>query len=196
MNAVESALHLPLPAYRHQPGINTRPPEDFLTNILGAAANPATIPLTPEEGNSHAENGQQLSANTTGVSTENFPVPVSDDNWTLNITWCYGIRLINEGFYWEAHEALEPVWMSTSANTREQYLTQGVIQLANCALKKTMQKPAAARKLGILTRECLQRAFPGSPVNALMGLYYDELLQAIDIAVDDGQQFRLSLVRP
>ncbi|MDG1209842.1 MAG: DUF309 domain-containing protein [Paracoccaceae bacterium] len=64
-----------------------------------------------------------------------------------NAAWLYGLRLLREGFYWEAHEVLEPVWMAAAPNSAEKAIAQAVIQLANAALKLDMGKPKAAVRL-------------------------------------------------
>ncbi|MEO0362637.1 MAG: DUF309 domain-containing protein [Pseudomonadota bacterium] len=64
-----------------------------------------------------------------------------------NPAWAYGLRLFNAGFYWEAHEVLEPVWMNAAPNAPERALSQAVIQLANAALKREMGRPRAALRL-------------------------------------------------
>jgi len=83
--------------------------------------------------------------------------------------WDYGLDLIAHGFYWEAHEVLEPVWAAAAPNSRERALVQGVIHLANGALKLRMDRPKAAVRLAGLAAECVARAFTGHP-DPLLGL--------------------------
>ncbi len=64
-----------------------------------------------------------------------------------NAAWLYGLTLLRKGFYWEAHEVLEPVWMAAPPNSAEKAMAQAVIQLANAALKLDMGKPKAAARL-------------------------------------------------
>ena len=64
-----------------------------------------------------------------------------------NTAWRYGIRLMRHGFFWEAHEVLEPVWFNAAPNSRERYLVQGLIQLANAALKAELGQARAVRRL-------------------------------------------------
>lgn len=82
-----------------------------------------------------------------------------------NAAWEYGLRLLREGFYWEAHEVLEPVWMAASPNSAEKAMAQAVIQLANAALKLEMDKPkAAARLAGIVEALAVEAARGGEVV--------------------------------
>lgn len=93
--------------------------------------------------------------------------------------WAYGIRLFNNGFYWEAHEVLEPVWRDAPPNSRERHLVQAVIHLANGLLKEAMARPNARLRLAGLARGRLVEAFPGRH-GRLMGIDAEEALSAAD----------------
>ena len=47
----------------------------------------------------------------------------------------YGVDLFNTGYFWEAHEVWEPVWMALAPNSRERCACQALIQGANACLK-------------------------------------------------------------
>ena len=64
-----------------------------------------------------------------------------------NQAWRYGLELLARDFYWECHEVLETVWLRARPNSQARAAVQGVIQIANAALKLEMQKPNAARRL-------------------------------------------------
>jgi len=72
--------------------------------------------------------------------------------------WRTGLRWLEEGYYWEAHEVLEPVWMAAPPNAPERHMVQAVIQAANARLKRRMERPRAAERLearvAALLREC------------------------------------------
>ena len=104
---------------------------------------------------------------------------VTDDaGAAANAPWRHGLRLLDEGFFWEAHEVLEPVWLRAAPNSRERHLVQAVIQLANGGLKRALDRPRAAARLGALALEATARAFPGARDARLMGLSRDELERA------------------
>lgn len=69
------------------------------------------------------------------------------DQLCQTAAWQAGLRYLETGFFWEAHEALEPVWMQTQPNSVERHLVQALIQLANAALKERMQRPRAVIRL-------------------------------------------------
>ncbi len=61
-----------------------------------------------------------------------------------------GLRFIEEQYFWEAHEVLEPVWMLLEKFSDERHFVQGLIQLANGLLKMRMNRPKAAHRLAII----------------------------------------------
>lgn len=73
-----------------------------------------------------------------------------------------GMALYRAGFFWEAHEAWEPLWLDAAPNSRERAFLQGLIQLANGWLKLAMGRHAAARRIASLAREHLARAGAGT----------------------------------
>lgn len=75
---------------------------------------------------------------------------------TLTLAWRAGLHYLENGFFWEAHEALEPVWMATAPNSAERHLVQGLIQFANASLKAVMQRPRAVRRLCDIAEEHLR----------------------------------------
>ena len=67
--------------------------------------------------------------------------------WRGNVPYLYGMALFEAGFYWEAHEVWEPVWMNCAPNSPERHLLQALIQYANAALKRDMARARATRRL-------------------------------------------------
>lgn len=58
-----------------------------------------------------------------------------------------GLYFLEKGYYWEAHEVLEPVWMLLPDGTVDRRFVQGLIQLANGRLKLRMGRLKAALRL-------------------------------------------------
>lgn len=88
--------------------------------------------------------------------------------WRANLPYRYGWRLFDAGFYWEAHEVWEAVWMACQPNSRERLLLQVLIQIANARLKRAMGKEQAARRLAQDVERLL--AEPGLKQGAVMGV--------------------------
>lgn len=58
-----------------------------------------------------------------------------------------GFSFFDAGYFWEAHEVWEPVWLALPQKSTERQFVQALIQLANAELKLRMQRPRAARRL-------------------------------------------------
>lgn len=59
----------------------------------------------------------------------------------------YGLRLNNEGLFWEAHEILEAVWKAAPQGGLDRLCLRGCIQIANANLKLKMGRPRAVDRL-------------------------------------------------
>ena len=109
-----------------------------------------------------------------------------DADWQDNVAWLYGLRLLDEGFHWEAHEVLERVWMNAPPNSRERHLVQGIVQLANARLKACDGREKAVLRLLAIASECLDRAFGGN-VASVMGMSADDAMNNIKSASAGGR---------
>jgi uncharacterized protein len=90
------------------------------------------------------------------------PRPTDPAAWRDNEAYRAGLRLYAYGYYWEAHEVWEPVWMHASLRSQERELTQGLIQIANAALKLRMEQPKAARRLAAIAEKHFREAAFGA----------------------------------
>lgn len=84
-----------------------------------------------------------------------FPASVDQGGLTNSLAWRAGLSYLDQEFFWEAHEALEPVWMATLPNSAERHLVQAMIQFANASLKLAMQRPNAVLRLCDIARDHL-----------------------------------------
>ncbi|WP_206064860.1 DUF309 domain-containing protein [Nitratireductor mangrovi] len=114
---------------------------------------------------------------------ERAPEVTDPAQWSDNEAWRYGFALYGHGFFWEAHEVWEPVWMGLRPNSAERMLVQGLIQLANCCLKLRMGRPRAAGRLANHAADCLWNARHGREKYA-MGV---DVAQAADDALRFAQ---------
>ncbi|MCE8005422.1 DUF309 domain-containing protein [Aestuariivita sp.] len=95
------------------------------------------------------------------------------------LAWRAGLVFLDQGFFWEAHEVLEPVWMATSRNSAEHQMVQAVIQLANAALKHKMGRAGAARRLCDLARGHARAARSAGGAE-VMGFAVDDLVDRVE----------------
>jgi predicted metal-dependent hydrolase len=79
------------------------------------------------------------------------------------LAWRAGIAWLHRGFFWEAHEALEPVWAALPQNSAERATVQALIQLANAALKQKMGRQGAAMRICALAEQTLP-GWNGAPL--------------------------------
>ena len=74
-----------------------------------------------------------------GHSYNQEPDPLKSfdpDKWHSCEEYLFGIDLLNHGYWWEAHEALEAVWAAAGRRTNTGFFVQGLIQVAVAHLKK------------------------------------------------------------
>ncbi|MCV2887400.1 DUF309 domain-containing protein [Ruegeria aquimaris] len=90
--------------------------------------------------------------------------------------WRAGWQLYGAGYFWEAHEVWEPVWMQLPPNSAARHVVQASIQLANAELKIQMDRPRAARRLCALVREHIDR----TGGERAMGLCSDDLVVLVE----------------
>jgi hypothetical protein len=87
-----------------------------------------------------------------------------------------GLHYLETGYFWEAHEVLEPIWMVLPIDCDERQLVQALIQFANAQLKLEMRRPKAAQRLCGIVRDLLSEV--GAEV--VMGLEISEILLQVD----------------
>lgn len=92
------------------------------------------------------------------VYHDSVPPDIAPADLTATLAWQAGLMFYDKGYFWEAHEVLEPVWMATPKDSAAHQLVQGIIQLANAALKAKMKRSNAALRLCAKARDHLRAA--------------------------------------
>ena len=64
-----------------------------------------------------------------------IPEPPDPEDWRACRDYLYGIDLFNHGFYWEAHEAWEGLWVASGRRGPTATYLQALISLAAAGLK-------------------------------------------------------------
>ena len=80
-----------------------------------------------------------------------------------------GFTAFEAGYFWEAHELWEPIWMRLAPQSPERHLLQGLIQLANARLKAAMNQERAARRILARAQAAIDAAYLGRAA-PVMGL--------------------------
>ncbi len=81
-----------------------------------------------------------------GQDDDYLPHFVPDD-WRTCAPYLFGVDLFNHGYWWEAHEAWESVWLVAGRETLAGQIIQGLIQLAGAQLKRFTAVPRGAQML-------------------------------------------------
>ncbi|QXT38221.1 DUF309 domain-containing protein [Gymnodinialimonas ceratoperidinii] len=87
-----------------------------------------------------------------------------------------GLAYLEQGYFWEAHEVLEPVWMILPEECDARLFVQALIQLANARLKHRMERPKAALRLCAIVRGLLEETSGG----VIMGIETADIVAQID----------------
>lgn len=84
-------------------------------------------------------------------------VSFNPDDWNTCEIYLFGIDLFNYHYWWEAHEALEVIWVAAGKHTKTGLFTQGLIQIAAAHLKGWQGHLDAASNLAIAGLKKMQR---------------------------------------
>jgi hypothetical protein len=63
------------------------------------------------------------------------PDPLDPDRWFESDVYLYGVDLFNHGFYWEAHEAWESLWLAAGRRGPTAIWLKALIKLAAAIVK-------------------------------------------------------------
>ncbi len=75
-----------------------------------------------------------------GHRSEPVP-PISGDDWRDSPSYLRGIDLFNDGYYWEAHEAWEPIWHALGRTGPRADAIRALIKLAAAGVKVREGQP-------------------------------------------------------
>lgn len=78
------------------------------------------------------------------------------EHWHACQEFLYGVDLFNHGYWWEAHEAWEAVWIAADRYTPIGFFVQGLIQAAASLLKHSLGQEKGAQSLWMAGSEKLR----------------------------------------
>lgn len=78
---------------------------------------------------------------------EDYLADFDSNDWATCTPYLYGFDLFNYGYWWEAHEAWEAVWLAAGRKTETGIFVQGLIQIAAGQLKRFMDEERGAELL-------------------------------------------------
>lgn len=85
--------------------------------------------------------------------------PLDARNWQQSREFCQAIRLFDAGYYWEAHEAWEELWMAAGRIGRDATALKGLIKLAAAGVKAREGNAVGVSRHAHRAAELLQTAY-------------------------------------
>lgn len=161
----------PLPAYAYTPGETPHPTRD-------------------PDGHSH------VSGDAPGhLAAPETPAPPDPADWRASADYCYGVDLFNHGYFWEAHEAWEGLWVACGREGPRAAFFQGLVNLAAAGFKARLGNARGVRA-NAATAHRLFRAALGDPTIAegrFMGLDVRRLADAAQALAEGRAPFDIVL---
>lgn len=106
--------------------------------------------------------------------------------WSDSVEYLFGFDLFNHGFYWEAHESWETVWIALGRRGLSADFVKGLIKLAAAGVKSREGRTEGVNRHARKAREIFSGIRDSSPTH--MGLDLDLLLNlSEEIATSTGQ---------
>lgn len=96
------------------------------------------------------------------------------EDWRDCGPYLHGLDLFNRGFYWEAHEAWEPLWAGCRGRDEQHAFLQGLIALAAAGFKAREGTAAGVAAHGERAARLFEDA--GPPDARMMGFALGELV--------------------
>ena len=84
--------------------------------------------------------------------------PLDPTRWVQCGEFCRGLRLFDSGYYWEAHEAWEALWLAAGRRGASATALKGLIKLAAAGVKAREAKAAGVRRHARRAADLLQAA--------------------------------------
>jgi hypothetical protein len=138
-----------------EPGASDLRPPDLEVLKAGSTLVPLDLPVAPYVPGQGVRPDEDLfTALKRGIGTD-----CSADDLAQSPAFLSGLDLLTRGYFWEAHELFEAVWLVLPPASAERSLLQGLIQLANAALKVRMGRKNAAVRIVALAETALREAF-------------------------------------
>ncbi len=110
------------------------------------------------------------------------------DAWLSSGDYCWAIDLFNQGYYWEAHEAWEQLWIAAGRSGTVADFLKGLIKLAAAGVKLREGNPRGVKRHAVRAGELLRltRERLGCEVTTYAGLQLESLQQfAARVAGDE-----------
>ena len=119
-------------------------------------------------------------------------VKFDERNWQDCEAYLFAIDLFNHGYYWEAHESWESVWIAVGRRGATAAFIKGLIKLAAAGVKRLEGNPAGAERHVRRAAELFQQ----TPDAQLLGLSRARLLAIAESGMADAATSARPLIIP
>ncbi len=113
---------------------------------------------------------------------EEYLATFTGADWCTCQPYLYGVDLFNAGYWWEAHEAWEPVWLAAGRETEVGHFIQGLILLAAAQLKRFMAEERGAQ---LLTESALSHL--SLVADVYLGIKVEPLCKTAERCLQEGR---------
>lgn len=115
------------------------------------------------------------------LTPEQVPLPLDPDYPERCSDFCYAIDLFNAGFYWEAHEVWEGLWIASGRAGEIADFLKALIKLAAAGVKARVGQMTGVQRHALRSLELLGfvRARRSSPVSFFCGIMIDPLMRDV-----------------
>ncbi len=110
------------------------------------------------------------------------------EHWQDCDDYLYGIDCFNHGYFWEAHEALEAVWIAAGRTSQTGFFIQGLIQIAVAMLKRKQDFIDVSQRMA---HDGLEKIHPG--LKHHLGIDVLLLRQQTEAFIQDPSIARITL---
>ncbi len=114
--------------------------------------------------------------------------PLDPERWRSCVAYVHGLALFDRGYYWEAHECWEELWILAGRTGPVAELLRGLIQLAAAGVKLRQGRTAGATALAARARGHFAHAQGEAPV--LAGFDLTNLVEAAAWVIREAPRWR------
>ena len=108
------------------------------------------------------------------------PTPIEPHDWASSRAYLFGCDLFNHGYYWEAHETWESVWLACGRSGVTADFLKGLIKLAAAGVKAREGRPAGVIRHGARAAELFRLTQQQVGSDCYLGLEFMPLLELAD----------------
>ncbi len=108
------------------------------------------------------------------------PTAIEPTRWRESREFLFAVDLFNYGYYWEAHEVWESLWLSAGRSGLVADFLKGLIKLAAAGVKLREGRAVGVQRHTDRARQLFQGVQASAGMNSFLGLSFPALLAICD----------------